>query len=447
MLHRLARWRVPLGFLAAVAAFALARPTWRSLAAGLIVALPGEVLRIWAAGHIHKSREITRSGPYRFVRHPLYLGSVILGAGFAVASHSLVVSALVAAYLVMTLLAATRTEEATLDEKFAGEYSAYREGRATPVARRFDWSQVMANKEYRAIIGFVAAFIVLAVIATVTAHAAAQEPATGLTLDESIPSGANFDKAEFRFWLPSPSGAVKGVVVLMPGSNGDGRSMAADVFWQDFAVKNHVALVASRFTDKPHDQSFIEDYVQVSRGSGQALLDAIAKFAATSRHAEVATVPLLLWGMSAGGQFNYEFVAWKPERVGAFIVNKGGIYYSALLPKAAREVPGLLFVGDKDLPSRVETITGLFAVNRRGGARWALVVEPGAAHVVGKSKELGALLFEEALAGAVPGAGFIGNLQAQTFQPAASPGTPSAPNAWFATERLAKAWQAVVAGK
>jgi len=67
--------------------------------------------------------------------------------------------------------------------------------------------------------------------------------------------------------------------------------------------------------------------------------------------------------------------------------------------------------------------------------------------VVGKSKELGALLFEDALAGAAPGAGFIGDLRAQTFQPAASPGTPSAPNAWFATERLAKAWQAVVAGK
>ena len=49
MLRRLARWRVPLGFLAAVAAFGLARPTWRSLTAGLMVALPGEALRIWAA--------------------------------------------------------------------------------------------------------------------------------------------------------------------------------------------------------------------------------------------------------------------------------------------------------------------------------------------------------------------------------------------------------------
>ena len=104
-----------------------------------------------------------------------------------------------------------------------------------------------------------------------------------------------------------------------------------------------------------------------------------------------------MWGMSAGGQFNYEFTAWKPERVAAFIVNKGGIYYSALVSKAARAVPGLLFVGGNDLQSRIDTITGLFAVNRRGGAVWALVVEPGLGHVVGQSKDLGALFFEDVL--------------------------------------------------
>ena len=85
-----------------------------------------------------------------------------------------------------------------------------------------------------------------------------------------------------------------------------------------------LALVACRFTDKPHDQSFIEAYADVSKGSGQALLDAIGKFSARSQHAEVATAPLLLWGMSAGGEFNYEFAVWKPERVAAFIVKIGG---------------------------------------------------------------------------------------------------------------------------
>ena len=272
----------------------------------------------------------------------------------------------------------------------------------------------------------------------------------GATYDESLPPGANYDKAEFRFWIPKDAGPVRAVVVLVPGSNGDGRPMADDVFWKEFAVKQRVALLACRFTDKAHDQSFIEEYVNVGRGSGQAVLDVLAKFAARASHPEAANAPLLMWGMSAGGQFNFEFVGWKPERVAAFIVNKGGIYYSALLPKAAREVPGLLFVGEKDLQSRIDTITGLFAVNRRGGARWALVVEPGAAHVVGQSKDFGAVFFEEILTlrtgAGVAGAGFVGDLKSQTYQPAADAGTPGTPNNWFASERIAKTWQMVVKG-
>jgi poly(3-hydroxybutyrate) depolymerase len=263
-------------------------------------------------------------------------------------------------------------------------------------------------------------------------------------LEETIPPGANFDKANFRFWAPDGVTQLRAVVVLVPGSNGDGRSSADDPFWREFATKQKVALLGCQFTDKPHDQNFIEDYVNVSRGSGQALLDVLAKFAARTNHPEVATVPLMLWGMSAGGQFDYEFVAWKPERVAAFIVNKGGIYYSALLSKEARAVPGLLFVGGADLQSRIDTITGLFAVNRRGGAVWGLVVEPGAGHVVGASRDLGALLFEEVLAGVKGPAGFTGDLKTHEYQAAPNPGTPSTPNAWFISERIATAWKAVV---
>ena len=62
------------------------------------------------------------------------------------------------------LAAAVRTEEATLDARFAGEYTAYREGRAQPVERRFSWARVRANREYRAVTGFIAAFLLLAVL-------------------------------------------------------------------------------------------------------------------------------------------------------------------------------------------------------------------------------------------------------------------------------------------
>ena len=221
--------------------------------------------------------------------------------------------------------------------------------------------------------------------------------ASAATLDEAAPPGANYAKAEFRLWHPEGVTHIRAVAVLVPGSNGDGRPSADDPIWQAFARRLDLALVACRFTDKPHDQNFIEDYVKVSDGSGQALLDTLGVFARRIQHPELATAPLLLWGMSAGGQFNYEFTAWKPERVAAFVVNKGGIYYTALTSRAARSVPGMLFTGEKDLESRIQTITGLFAVNRRAGALWAIAEEPAAAHIVGRSRDMALIFYEDVL--------------------------------------------------
>lgn len=161
MLRVLARLRVPLGFACAVAAFWLARPTRASLTAGFAIALAGEALRLWAAGHIDKGREVTRSGPYRLVRHPLYLGSSIMALGFVIASRQMIVAAIVAVYMFVTLVAAIRVEESALDDRFGGEYSAYREGKAAPVERRFSFERVRANREYRAVLGLVAGMTVL----------------------------------------------------------------------------------------------------------------------------------------------------------------------------------------------------------------------------------------------------------------------------------------------
>lgn len=275
-------------------------------------------------------------------------------------------------------------------------------------------------------------------------------------LDITIPSTAtsNFDHADFRLWLPEGDGPLKGIVVLVPGSNGEGRRMADDTLWQSFAKRNRTALVATRFTDKPHEQNFLEDYVQVSGGSGQALIDAIDSLATRAKHPELKTAPLFLWGMSAGGQFDYELTAWKPERVAAFVVNKGGIYYSALVPRAAREVPGLLFIGGKDLESRIATITGLFAVNRRAGALWALTEEPSVGHAIARSAALGAMFFEDVMSlrlGAdgtlkplAEKDGWYGDIHAKTISAAGAQKAPVAPTAWLPTERLAKAWLAVI---
>jgi protein-S-isoprenylcysteine O-methyltransferase Ste14 len=149
------RLRVPLGFVCGAVAFWLARPTPGSVLTGMTVATAGELIRLWAAGHIDKGREITRSGPYRFIRHPLYAGSAIMGIGFMIAARSISSAIVVGVYLVVALVLAARAEEAALDARFAGEYSAYREGRAAPSDRPFSLARVKANREYRAVIGLI----------------------------------------------------------------------------------------------------------------------------------------------------------------------------------------------------------------------------------------------------------------------------------------------------
>jgi phospholipid methyltransferase len=162
ILRALARRRVALGFVAALATIVLAHPTWEAWRIGLIVALLGEAERLWAAGHLEKGREVTRSGPYRWTRHPLYAGSAIIALGIVIASRSASVAALAAVYMTATLTAAIRTEEADLRRAFGDTYDRYRESRAQPMTRAFSIARAVRNREHRAVAGLLAGFAILA---------------------------------------------------------------------------------------------------------------------------------------------------------------------------------------------------------------------------------------------------------------------------------------------
>lgn len=166
MRDRLARLRVPLGFVFAAVVLWLAAPTALTLAIGGTIAAAGEGMRIWAAGHLNKSREVTASGPYRLVAHPLYVGSSVMGAGLAVASNSLVVVLVVVAYLGVTITAAVRSEEAFLRSRFGDAYDEYRRSGHVDRGRRFSARQAIANREYRAVAGLLGAVLLLALKAT-----------------------------------------------------------------------------------------------------------------------------------------------------------------------------------------------------------------------------------------------------------------------------------------
>jgi protein-S-isoprenylcysteine O-methyltransferase Ste14 len=162
VVQRIARWRVALGFVFGAMVFWLARPTWPSLIAGGSLAIAGEVLRIWAAGHIEKSREVTSSGPYRWIRHPLYLGTTIISLGIVIASRRWVVAGLVVLYVVVPLWSAIRAEEAHLRDKFGADYDAYAARQASPMARSFSATRALANREHHTIAGLLAGLTLLA---------------------------------------------------------------------------------------------------------------------------------------------------------------------------------------------------------------------------------------------------------------------------------------------
>jgi protein-S-isoprenylcysteine O-methyltransferase Ste14 len=159
------RIRVPLGFAFAILYFWLARPTWRSLALGAIPLIPGLLVRALASGHVRKNEALATSGPYAYTRNPLYLGSLFIGIGFAVAAQSWWVGVALVTMFFVIYVPVILDEEKFLRETFPGfdEY-AHRVPRMfpspiTPVNQpnrsgsEFSFDLYLKHREYNALLG------------------------------------------------------------------------------------------------------------------------------------------------------------------------------------------------------------------------------------------------------------------------------------------------------
>lgn len=171
-----ARLRVTCGFVL-VAAFAwFSRPDAPSLAVGLPVSALGLALRAWATGHVEKNIRLAQSGPYAYVRNPLYVGTLLVAAGFAIASRQWALAVLFAVVFLLIYLPAIELEEQHLRELFP-DFAAYAQRvpalwpTLSPIKRpeRFRWELYVRNREYQALIGFAvgALYLVVRVLAHV----------------------------------------------------------------------------------------------------------------------------------------------------------------------------------------------------------------------------------------------------------------------------------------
>jgi protein-S-isoprenylcysteine O-methyltransferase Ste14 len=166
------RLRVRAGLIAATAVILLARPTWISIIAGVSVSLLGLFFRAWASGHLRKEKELTISGPYGYSRNPLYLGNFTLGVGVAAGSRSWWVLGIVLGYFALFYPLIIRRERDRMRQLFPEQYENYRKRvpsffpslrkRTLPSQVKFNWSLYKQNKEYRALTGTIAFWLILA---------------------------------------------------------------------------------------------------------------------------------------------------------------------------------------------------------------------------------------------------------------------------------------------
>ena len=167
------RIRVPLGFVFAILYFWLARPTWRFIALGTILIVPGLLIRALASGHVRKNEALATSGPYAYTRNPLYLGSLLMGVGFAVAARSWWVGVALVVMFFAIYMPVIRDEEAFLRQTFPefDEYARrvprmfprFMSRSATAEPAGFSRDLYSKHREYNALLGALAMLAALAV--------------------------------------------------------------------------------------------------------------------------------------------------------------------------------------------------------------------------------------------------------------------------------------------
>ena len=155
---------MPLGWLCGLSALYFAIPTPRLFTSGVAVALTGELIRMWAAGHLEKNKRLATGGPYRWTRNPLYLGSLLVGAGFALATGRLVLLVVVAVLFTAVYVPVMRREEAHLGQVFPADYAVLAErvplfwpraprGDETALSR-FSVEKLLCNREHWTMLGW-----------------------------------------------------------------------------------------------------------------------------------------------------------------------------------------------------------------------------------------------------------------------------------------------------
>ena len=221
------------------------------------------------------------------------------------------------------------------------------------------------------------------------------------TLVDMRPYGFSYSAYahDTRLWIPNDVTVIRGVIILGNGAGGDQRNRTEETDWQALARAHGFALMGTRGYVCYRSTALVDEEVRI-------LLNDLALYATASGHPEVAHLPFVLAGWSGGGQMANGINTKIPERVIAFIANKGSNY---LAPSSAASLktPSILVAGQLDGQTNRDGITNLFQNNRPSGALWADAFEWNTGHAEGNVDGVFFTFFDHAIrarypAGATP---------------------------------------------
>jgi len=208
------------------------------------------------------------------------------------------------------------------------------------------------------------------------------------------PTGAaKYVSADYRIWIPNGVQTIRSLIVKQHGCGGDpskemGLVYANDLQWQALAIKHQSALLGSKYPGN------CNNWGNINLGSEDAFLNALNNFAQKTRHPELAKLPWILWGYSAGADWVIQMSQKYPDRTIAVVAMRcGGVHTSLSEPNSkfltsdinplVLEVPTMFAVGDQDKGNFDECVSlpkKVFSRFRKASALWTFAVEANADH-------------------------------------------------------------------
>lgn len=204
----------------------------------------------------------------------------------------------------------------------------------------------------------------------------------------------DLEAAQFRWWVPEGVQQLRGVLVVVPGSNGDSREAVNDVAWRDLVSKHSFAVMGVRLFKAGRGPAYQGDPDGKTSGT---IIRAVAELAAASGHREAANAPLAFWGHSAGSNTAERFALRNPRRTIGVVSIKGTWGPGeAALEKCG--IPFLCTIGKKDNADWVETACRNYEQGKLNRAVWTLAFQQKEGHEAGGTKPLAVAFLDEVIA-------------------------------------------------